>query len=666
MDVRLLQAATDYAELGYAVFPCAPGTKRPLTEHGVLDATLDLPQIDRWWTEHPTANIGLATRGLIVIDVDGPGNPWLADEPQELLDLAQAPMALTPRGGRHYVFRQPEGKQWRGTAGELAPHVDTRADGNYIVVPPSVLSAGNYRWADGMALDVAPENLPEPPGWLAERLDGKGAIFPQLATGESAGNSIPSGQRNSTLASLAGTMRRAGMTGAEILAAIRQANADRCAPPLADDEVERIAASIGRYKPDEVTVAVAENHWQQTLGRAKDANKVRFTGITSQELAEGDYELTYLIDGLLVRGQPGVIAGPKKTLKTNISIDLAISLSHAGLFLGRFNVPEAVRVGVMSGESGAATIQETAKRIAEAKDWRLEDLANVIWSFEIPSLASAQHIAALREFVLDHELEVLILDPTYLMMVGLGNDAGNLFVVGEFLKSLGELAHETGSTPLLCHHLKKSVAEPHEPAELENIAWAGFQEFVRQWILLNRRVRYDPDRGGHHELWMSCGGSAGHSGLWGLNIDEGTRQDADGRHWEVEVLGTQEAYADRSQAQQAANQQRRQRQEQSQQDRDEKTVLAAFDLFPFGETKNTLRDAAGFSGRRFGTILGKLLAEGLVEPCEILKSNGRRYAAYRRSRTQSDAVGQSGCPTVCVCGASPTDVSVSECPDETA
>jgi len=278
MDVRLLQAATDYAELGYAVFPCAPGTKRPLTEHGVLDATTDPRQIERWLTAHPTANIGLATRGLVVIDVDGPDNPWLADEPEKLLELAQAPMALTPRGGRHYVFRQPEGKHWRGTAGELAPHVDTRADGNYVVVPPSVLPTGAYRWADGMALDVAPKSLAEPPAWLVEQLDRSGPNPTRAAIQAPAENPIPSGQRNNTLSSLAGTMRRAGMSQAEILAAIRQANADRCVPPLPDHEVERIATSIGRYKPDEISVALVENHWAQMFA----SGQVRFPAVTSR------------------------------------------------------------------------------------------------------------------------------------------------------------------------------------------------------------------------------------------------------------------------------------------------------------------------------------------------------------------------------------------------
>ena len=48
-----------------------------------------------------------------------------------------------------------------------------------------------------------------------------------------------------------------------ILAGILQANRDRCDPPLDDREVERIAASIARYEPDQISVALVENHWEQ-------------------------------------------------------------------------------------------------------------------------------------------------------------------------------------------------------------------------------------------------------------------------------------------------------------------------------------------------------------------------------------------------------------------
>ncbi|MGC1276551.1 MAG: bifunctional DNA primase/polymerase [Planctomycetaceae bacterium] len=635
----VFDAARRYADLGYPVFPCAPGEKLPLTPHGFQDATTDPQQIDAWWTSRPAANIGIATGGLLVLDVDVESN-WLADEPDKLHELMGAPLAITPSGGRHFVFRQPAGRAWRNTQGVLAPHVDTRADGGLFVAPPSALPGGRtYRWVDGCELDVPPDRLPEPPAWLTEildRIDGsaRGGTTspgsPRAAASAVLANVIPDGQRNGTLAKLAGTMRRVGMSQGEIQAALLKANADRCRPPLDPREVYRIAESIVRYEPDQISVALVENHWEQMLA-GETPREFRFTAISSRELAGGDYTLDYLVEGVLVRGQPTVIAGPKKTLKTNISIDLALALGHAGLFLTRFNVPAAARVGVMSGESGAATIQETARRIALSKNWTLENFTGVVWSFDVPQLNQHKHIEALKRFIGDYELEVLILDPTYLMMLGLGQDAGNLFVVGEYLKSIGDLAQATGCTPILCHHLKKNIQEPYEPAELENIAWAGFQEFVRQWILLNRRIRYDPDQGGHHELWMSVGGSAGHSGLWGLNIDEGTRQDRYGRRWDVEVLSAAEAYALRAAAADEQSETRKQRQQESRDEKQREAILDALRLYPHGETPRVIRETAGVSGTVATRHLSTLIAEGLVEEC-LVKKHTREERGMRLAR----------------------------------
>jgi hypothetical protein len=262
-----LEAALRYADLGYRVFPCAPGAKTPLTEQGFHDATTDSEQIERWWTNDPHANIGIPTEGLVVIDIDGEGNAWPDGDPERMLELAAGPMALTPRGGSHRLFRQPAGKSWRCTEGRLAPKVDTRADGGYIVAPPSVVEGGKvYRWAPGLELDGPPDRLPEPPPWLARELDRLANGTPTLAhvwAGSPRANAIPEGQRNATLAKLGGNMRRVGMSLAEIAAALLQTNKDRCVPPLSPREVERIAASIARYEPDQIAVALTENHWDQ-------------------------------------------------------------------------------------------------------------------------------------------------------------------------------------------------------------------------------------------------------------------------------------------------------------------------------------------------------------------------------------------------------------------
>lgn len=319
---RLLDAALAYAEMGYPVFPCRPGVKKPLTEHGFLDATTDPAKIEAWWARHPSANVAMATRGLAVIDRDGAENPWLRDEPDKELSLAAAPMSLTPRGGSHHFFRQPPGKSWRCSTARIAPRVDVRADGGYVLLPPSVTQHGVYRWRETLELDRAPDQLPEPPSWLAELLDGIPAQSDAIPARADA-NVIPSGQRNTALARLAGTMRRAGMTQAEILAAIVRTNQDRCVPPLPAPEVERIAASIAKYEPDQVTVALIEDHFGQDF-QGDGVSPTPVTVVLSDVQPE---QVRWLWPGRMATGKLTLLCGDPGLGKSFVTLDLAARVS---------------------------------------------------------------------------------------------------------------------------------------------------------------------------------------------------------------------------------------------------------------------------------------------------------------------------------------------------
>lgn len=82
LAATLVDAAAAYATAGVAVFPCVPGGKRPLTEHGFYDASADPDQVAAWWGRFPTANIGIPTGNVVdVLDVDvhaaGTGFPIL-------------------------------------------------------------------------------------------------------------------------------------------------------------------------------------------------------------------------------------------------------------------------------------------------------------------------------------------------------------------------------------------------------------------------------------------------------------------------------------------------------------------------------------------------------------------------------------------------------------
>lgn len=146
------RAAVAYAEEGVAIFPLTPGTKLPFAgSKGFLDATTDLDQVKTWWTDHPDANIGIATgraAGLFVLDVDmgdgKVGKRSLRKLVEKHGDLPTTRTIRTPSGGLHFLFTYPEHAEgeWRSSASALAPDVDVRADGGYIAAWPSTLASG--------------------------------------------------------------------------------------------------------------------------------------------------------------------------------------------------------------------------------------------------------------------------------------------------------------------------------------------------------------------------------------------------------------------------------------------------------------------------------------------------------------------------------------------
>jgi hypothetical protein len=320
------------------------------------------------------------------------------------------------------------------------------------------------------------------------------------------------------------------------------------------------------------------------------------------------YELDYLIKDTLVAKQPCLLGGAKKALKTSIAIDMAISLATTTPFLGRFSIKRPCKTIVLSGESGIATLQETARRVCESKDVRLADIENLFWSTFLPRFNNNSHLNTLRRMIQETGCEVLIVDPCYLCMPGI--DAANLFSQGALLRQVSDLCESNGVGLILAHHTKKGSNNQKENKlpELDDLAWAGFAEFARQWLLVGRREDFVPGSG-EHKLWLSIGGSAGHSSSWAVDIEEGISGIP--RHWEVTLCSADEA--------------RTEKKVSSLRER----ILNAAREFPNGETKTVILDAAkAKSNATTRAVFDSLVSDRQLVPHKVEK-HGATYDGFR-------------------------------------
>ena len=160
--LELFEAANVWAKRGMAVFPLQPRSKIPFPgTRGCKEATRDEKQIREWWTRTPDANIGIATgNGLFVVDIDGEeAENWYIN-------------ALGRHGGHPETLTTATARGWHmfywskakipNSAGLIAPHVDVRGTGGYVVGAPSIHPDGHvYKL-------VSKAEIAEAPNWLVD------------------------------------------------------------------------------------------------------------------------------------------------------------------------------------------------------------------------------------------------------------------------------------------------------------------------------------------------------------------------------------------------------------------------------------------------------------------------------------------------------------------
>jgi hypothetical protein len=160
---------------------CTNPGKHPfsrLAPNGFKDATVDQEKARNWFTNYPDAGLAIATGNVIVIDIDprNGGDVSLRELEQQHGALPRTWRCATGGGGWHVFFSPPAGIEFKA---ELAPGIDIKGNGGYVLAAPSLHFSGKrYEW------DVAPGDVPlaPMPAWVIE-LGRKGSRSEAVSNG---------------------------------------------------------------------------------------------------------------------------------------------------------------------------------------------------------------------------------------------------------------------------------------------------------------------------------------------------------------------------------------------------------------------------------------------------------------------------------------------------
>jgi len=241
MALRIKEAALRYLDLGFNVMPLRPDNKKPYLHSWIplQDDRVEPHEIDSWWMEWPTANVGIITgriSNLLVFDVDSEDARVFVKR----RGIPTTPIAKTSKGVHIYLQYPPV---LVGNQSDAKLGLDIRGEGGYVVAPPSIHETGvTYEWTNWHPwnTDLALMNQwmcdycttkqngeERKQGWQNEILEGVG-----------------SGGRNNAAASLAGRFFNKDLSVPEITEILLMWN-ERNDPPLSESEIIRTVTSMG-------------------------------------------------------------------------------------------------------------------------------------------------------------------------------------------------------------------------------------------------------------------------------------------------------------------------------------------------------------------------------------------------------------------------------------
>lgn len=311
----------DLARRGSHVFP-VDKNKKPITKKGDFSderwsASNDLATVHFMFSKFPDADIGIACgeSGLVVIDVDvkSGGLKWYEEHKDE---LRCAYIVRTRSGGYHLYYLADPARPIRDSAGIIAPGVDVRGEGGYVVAYTDI-ELGTWP-SDATRL---PEAL-----YLAATKRGK------IITVDFRNAHPSQGERSDKLVKIGGALVARGKAWKVVEKLVRK-EADLCQPPFDEDELEKTVLKSLRTYYDEEHAPRPPRKIRTSGAEAIDDSEDRIL-VPAEELWTKQELPAQLVEGILEQQTECSLIGPAGAAKSLIALELSLAIATGKRFFG--------------------------------------------------------------------------------------------------------------------------------------------------------------------------------------------------------------------------------------------------------------------------------------------------------------------------------------------
>lgn len=491
----LLEYASRYVNSGWSILPVRPDEKRPYMTNWrqYMHQKADMKTVTPWFTMLKGAGVGMVTgkiSNIIVLDIES----YCPTPIEEILE--EYPTQLVSRsgsGGYHLFYQYPTSRQSISNRVGIFKGADLRADGGFIVLPPTMHPCGNrYEWiSEGvpgafplalLELEAQPRTVGE--GWITEALRG-----------------VSEGGRNDTCARLAGYFFNKGMS-ADIVETLLMEWNERNDPPLPAKEVRTTLKSIERSHVDvgqQFTSVQFENDEPKTSARQEQTKTNTFDVLKMSDYIHGysDGGVTWLVQDWLPDKSVTFLVSPPESYKTWILLDLAVSVASGVPFLGQYMVNSTGPTLIIQQEDSHAGLTDRLALIAEQKLGAVANLEGDYWQVPtMPDIPVYIHPSRMLRFdnekvikELEEQIKILrpkviMIDPLYSTTSAVDNYMADLANKMMVLKTWRD---KYGCSFLISHHSKKML-DPDSTARED--AWGS--QFLNAFLEAGWQVRRNP------------------------------------------------------------------------------------------------------------------------------------------------------------------------------